>query len=258
MDPNRVREYYDGFLRSRMLNYRLYANARLDRAIERISPFVGTESNVLDIGCGIGIVTAKVAARASRGHVWGIDLGHENIWYAKQTIRKSNLTFLEADVVADFEVIRKKLSVKMDVVTMVDVIEHIPVEARPGLLTKIRALCSDDAVLVLTYPSPQYQEFLRVHNPNELQIIDNIVLLEELLNEARMAGFGLKHYSLETVWMRNQYVHCVFQTVASCASASPAGRSIRLISVLGRALENWVLVPCRRHKYITRVFASRK
>jgi len=72
----------------------------------------------------------------------------------------------------------------MDVVTMVDVIEHIPAEARPDLLVKIRALCSDDAVMILTYPSPQYQEYLREYDPNELQIIDNVVLIEELINEA--------------------------------------------------------------------------
>jgi trans-aconitate 2-methyltransferase len=94
----------------------------------------------------------------------------------------------------------------MDVVTMVDVVEEIPAEARPELLVKIRALCSDDAVMVLTYPSPQYQEFLREHDPNELQIIDDIVVLEELLNEARMAGFSLKHYSLESAVNRSGWV----------------------------------------------------
>ncbi len=258
MEPTTVREYYDEFLRSRMVSYRLYGNLRLDRAAERILPLVATDSKVLDIGCGIGIVTGKVAARASRGHVWGIDLGHENIWYASQTIRNPNLTFLEADVVSDFEAIRKQLPAKVDVVTMVDVIEHIPAEARPDLLVRIRSLCGNDAVLVLTYPSPQYQEFLREHNPNELQIIDNIVLLEELLNEARMAGFNLKHYSLETVWMRNQYVHCVFQTVASTTPANPAPRPVRILSAPGRAFKKWVLVPYLRHKYVTRVFASRK
>jgi trans-aconitate 2-methyltransferase len=257
MEPNVVREYYDDFLRSRMVNYRLYGNVRLDRAAERILPFVGTDSKVLDIGCGIGIVTSKVAARARCGHVWGIDLGRENIWYASQTIRNANLTFLEADVVADFEVIRKQLPAKMDVVTMVDVIEHIPAEARPDLLAKIRTICNDDAVMVLTYPAPQYLEFLREHDPNELQIIDNIIPLEELLNEARMAGFSLKHYSLETVWMRNQYVHCVFQTVASIAPASPRAHPIRIISDLSSAFKKWALVPYRRHKYITRIFARR-
>jgi hypothetical protein len=50
---------------------------------------------------------------------------------------------------------------------MLDVIEHIPAEARPDLLVKIRALCNDDAVMVLTYPSLQYQEYLREHNPFE-------------------------------------------------------------------------------------------
>jgi trans-aconitate 2-methyltransferase len=79
MESNTVREYYDDFLRSRMVNYRLYGNLRLDRAAERILPFVGTDSKVLDIGCGIGIVTSKVAARASRGHVWGIDMTAQRI-----------------------------------------------------------------------------------------------------------------------------------------------------------------------------------
>ena len=192
MESNTVREYYDDFLRSRMVNYRLYGNLRLDRAAERILPFVGTDSKVLDIGCGIGIVTSKVAARASRGHVWGIDLGRENIWYARQTIRNANLTFLEANVVTDFEAIRKQLPAKMDVVTMVDVIEHIPAEARPDLLVKIRALCSDDAVMVLTYPSPQYQEFLREHDPNELQIIDNVVLTRGVAQRSTHGGIQLK------------------------------------------------------------------
>jgi trans-aconitate 2-methyltransferase len=132
MESNTVREYYDDFLRSRMVNYRLYGNLRLDRAAERILPFVGRDSKVLDIGCGIGIVTSKVAARASRGHVWGIDLGRENMWYASRTIWNANLTFLEADVVSDFEVVRKQLPAKMDVVTMVDVIEHIPAGGETG------------------------------------------------------------------------------------------------------------------------------
>jgi 2-polyprenyl-3-methyl-5-hydroxy-6-metoxy-1,4-benzoquinol methylase len=241
-----------------MLNYRLYGNRRLERAAERILPLVGAESKVLDIGCGIGMVTSKIAGRARRGHVWGIDLGRENIWYASQTIRNRNLTFLEADVVADFEAVRKQLAAKMDVVTMVDVIEHIPARARPDLLVKIRTLCSDDALMILTYPSPQYQEYLREHDPNELQIIDNVVLIEELINEARTAGFSLKHYSLETVWMRNQYVHCVFQTVASIVPTSHGSRQrIRIISDLGSAFKKFVLVPYRRHKYITRVFANR-
>jgi trans-aconitate 2-methyltransferase len=259
MEPDKVREYYDDFLRSRMVQYRLYGNLRLERAAARILPFVRTDSKVLDIGCGIGLVTAKVAARASRGHVWGFDLSRENIWYASQTIRNANLTFLEADVVTDFETVRKRLPGQMDVVTLVDVIEHIPVEARPDLLVKIRALCSDDAVMVLTYPSPQYQEFLREHDPNELQIIDNVVLIEELVNEARKAGFSLRQYSLETVWMRNQYVHCVFQTVATLGrTIQGSRRRVPVVSALGSAFKKWVLVPYRRHKYITRVFASRK
>ena len=58
--------------------------------------------------------------------------------------------------------------------------------------------------------------------------------------------------------MRNQYVHCVFQTLASITPASPGAGPIRIVSNLSSAFKKWVLVPYRRHKYITRVFRESK
>jgi len=253
-----VRAFYDAFLESRMVQYRLFGNQRIERAAQRIEPYVHPGHRVLDIGCGIGIVTERLAARARGGRVWGIDLSPRNVWYASHTVRKSNVSFFTADALADAEQIRERTGGAFDVITMVDVIEHIPEGERAALLATVRALSAPNAVLVLTYPSPQYQRWLHANRPQELQIIDNVVELPALLAEAGAAGYGLRHYSLENVWMRNQYVHCVLQTDE--AVVRPPRAELTLGEEIGqrvqRATRNAFVLPWRRWRFVTRILKA--
>jgi hypothetical protein len=70
---------------------------------------------------------------------------------------------------------------------------------------------ADDGKLILTYPSPAYQRQLYEQNRSELQIIDEIVEFDALATHAAAEGLFVKHFSLEDVWLSNQYVHCVFE-----------------------------------------------
>lgn len=250
-----VRAFYDEFLESRMVQYRLFGNRRIEQAARRIEPYIHQRHRVLDVGCGIGIVTERIGARARGGRVWGIDLSPRNVWYASHTVRKPNVSFFTADVLGDAEQVRGQTGGAFDVITMVDVIEHIPEGDRPGLFAGLRALSAPNAVLVLTYPSPQYQRWLQANRPQELQIIDNVVELPTLLAEAGAAGYGLHHYSLEDVWMRNQYAHCVLRTDQDVAV--PARDEPTLGKEIGqrvqRATRNALLVPWRRWRFVTRV-----
>ncbi|MGH7646485.1 MAG: class I SAM-dependent methyltransferase [Gemmatimonadaceae bacterium] len=250
-----VRAFYDEFLESRMVQYRLFGNRRIERAAERIEPYIRRTHRVLDVGCGIGIVTERIAARAHDGRVWGIDLSPRNVWYASHTVRKSNVSFFTADVVNDGGAIRDRTGAAFDVITLVDVIEHIPDAERAGLFASLRGLSAPNATLLLTYPSPQYQRWLQRNRPQELQIIDNVVELPTLLAEAGAAGYALRHYSLEDVWMRNQYVHAVLQTDAEVAA--PARTQPTLGQEIGdrvqRATRRAFLVPWRRWRFVTRV-----
>jgi hypothetical protein len=72
----------------------------------------------------------------------------------------------------------------------------------------VGSVMSNDATVVLTFPSPQYQRYLRAENPRDLQIIDEVIELADLLALANDTGFTLRHFSLEDVWFKNQYVHC--------------------------------------------------
>lgn len=200
-------------------------------------------------------MTERIAARARAGRVWGIDLSPRNVWYASHTVRKSNVSFFTADVLSDAGQIRERTGAAFDVITMVDVVEHIPEADRPALFAGLRALSAPNALLVLTYPSPQYQRWLHDNRPQELQIIDNVVELPALLAETGAAGYGLRHYSLEDVWMRNQYAHCVLHTDESVAA--PARGDATLGREIGqrvqRATRNAFLLPWRRWRFVTRV-----
>jgi len=251
----KVRAFYDEFFESRMVQYRLFGNRRIELAARRIEAYVQPGDRVLDAGCGIGIVTERIGERARGGRVWGIDLGGRNIWYASHTVRKSNVSFFTSDILTDAGEIRERTGGEFNVITLVDVIEHIPETERPGLFVSLRGLSAPGALLILTYPSPQYQRWLQRNRPQELQIIDNIVELPTLLAEAGAAGYSLRHYSLEDVWMRNQYVHCVLQTDdALVAPARPEqSLGIKIGERVQRATRKAFVLPWRRWKFVTRI-----
>lgn len=257
MDSAEVKSFYDDFLESKMLDYRIRGNPRIDKATERILDYVHSSSHVLDVGCGIGITAERVADELEGGHVWAFDISERNIWYARQTVERSNATFFAADVSGDKHAIREQLSGAVDVVTLVDVIEHIPQEKHAQLFSFFRSLMSDRSFIVLTYPSPQYQRHLIENDPDELQIIDQVIKREELIKAAQSAGFSLRHFSLEAIWKRNQYVHCVLQLDDSLGEPriSSSGLLKKIQSRLSAAWKRRVLHPIRRWKYVDRVFS---
>jgi hypothetical protein len=165
------------------------------------------------------------------------------------------VSFFRADILADAGQVRERTGGAFNVITLVDVIEHIPEAERPGLFVRLRELSAPNALLILTYPSPQYQRHLRRSKPQELQIIDNVVELPTLLAESGAAGYSLQHYSLEDVWMRNQYVHCVLQT--DDALVEPARPEPTLGREIGervqRATRKAFVLPWRRWKFVTHV-----
>jgi len=189
--------------------------------------------------------------------VWAFDISERNIWYARETVDHPNVTFFSADILEDKQRIRERLTDDIDVVALVDVIEHIPQDDHSELFEFFRSIMSDQSYVVLTYPSPQYQRHLKENDPEELQIIDQVIEREELVETAQAAEFSLRHYSLETVWKHNQYVHCVLQTDGSLGDP-PSESPTFLEKIQNRIQASWkhrVLIPIRRWRYIDRVFS---
>ena len=255
-NANEVRDFYDEFLLSRMLSYRLHGNLRIEKATARALDYVKPTSAILDIGCGIGIASEQMALLATEGHVWACDIGGKNVWYASQTIALPNVEFRVIDVLHDIDAVKKWLPRPVNLITLFDVIEHLPLEEHLSLFQNLRGLMAEEASIVLTFPSAGYQRYLQKTNPKELQIVDEIVELPHLLSLADKVGLRLKHFSVEDIWMKNQYTHCVLSTSTEVVDIIPPPVPLlqRAVRRVKNGLDRRFLLPLRRRKYVDHVF----
>gem|GEM_PF-1848924 len=246
-DTDSHREFYDEFLTDRMVDYRLHGNLRIDRAIGLVTPHVQPFSRVLDIGCGIGLATEKVAAAANRGRVWACDLSPANIQFARATVKRQNIEFFACDVLNDFDTVRSRVDEPLDIVMMVDVLEHLPLSAQTALFEGIGELLAKNALVLLTFPSPAFQEYLRTHKPERLQPVDEDLPAGWLERLAEASGTRLQRYEAIDVWMSEQYVHCVLSRGRTLVQRTP-GLAERVLGRARNVLRRRVLWPVRRQR----------
>lgn len=258
-DFSTISKFYDDFLRGRMLSYRLNGNLRIEKACTFIESYVHSQSCVLEIGCGIGIITEFVASIAREGQVWACDLSPENVWYANKTIEKKNIHFFVADVITHFDQLEQQIQQSLDLILMVDVIEHLPLDSHATFLHNLKKLLKPEGVILFTYPSSYYQEFIRVHKPQELQPIDEIINIAHMIQLAKQIDMAICNYTLIDVWKSKQYVHCSFQTVDINRPIRTPTLSISLkVKHIIRRIGKKLLYRYRRYKYVIKPFKDVK
>ena len=251
MSTSETRAFYDAFFRSTMLQYRLRGNERLDRAASLILPHVSSVSRILDLGCGIGMTAERMARKARRGHVWATDISEKNIAYARRTVRPSNVSFFVADAVEDFEAVKRHVQEPLDLVTLVDVIEHVPEVVRPRFIQNVASLLRPGGRCILTYPNPANLNSIQEEQPEALQLVDNAVPLAALASEAEAAELTVTYFALASVWKTNDYVHCVLERNPQTL---PLPRTPgRVARQAWAGLKRRILLPWRRRRYVKRV-----
>lgn len=134
---------------------------------------------------------------------------------------------------------------------MVDVIEHLPPDSYEGLLNNLNQVTSDRAKLILTYPSPEYQVYLQQNNPEELQIIDEVIEINALIQLALKYGFNLEYFTYIDVWKINQYIHCVFGKKLSCTPVTQVNQKEKIRRKIKR-YKSKLLLPFLKVKYSDR------
>lgn len=249
-----VKQFYNEFTDTRMFQYKLYGNPRIDQAVSLITNYVESDSKILDIGCGIGIVAEQIAAQLKQGRILACDLAENNIKYARNTVDSEKIEFLNVNVVENFAAISTKLSEPVDLVTIVDVIEHLPPNSYEELFANLSQVSSDRAKIILTYPSPEYQIYLQQNEPEELQIIDEVVEISSLIQLARKSGFNLEYFSYIDVWQHNQYIHCVFAKQLSCIPKEQS--TLTKIKEKLKRYKSKLLLPYLKAKYSKRSFKN--
>jgi SAM-dependent methyltransferase len=195
--------YYDKDV-TRALRDWVYGNPRISAAIERCKKWLPQENGrILDVGCGIGTSSFAFAQAAPAVEVLGVDISPDRISVAKRLFEKERISFSVSDMTVP------PAGGPYDLVTMIDVYEHIPRDDRGDFHQVLDACLATTGVFVMTCPSPFHQQYLTDHEPGGLQIVDETITLDDVRRLAADVRGTVLCYELVDVWMTNQYLHVV-------------------------------------------------
>lgn len=158
--------------------------------------------NVLEIGCGIGTLTKLIAKYVKKGSLVATDISDESIEIAKKRISntKNNIELLVSDMTTFSH------SKKFDFVVLPDVLEHIPIEQHNNLFKIIAAHTHDNSIILINIPHPKALDYLRIHSPEKLQVIDQSISAKQLMDTAYLHDFELINYKSYSIFNKeNDY-----------------------------------------------------
>jgi len=203
MEPSRdSREFYNAFSGEVLLEDFRRLNLRQVAVRELCREFVPRGARVLEIGCGVGINAKFLQSIASR--VVGVDISDRNIEVAREYAAAPNTEFKLLDVLHAEEDLAAMGP--FDAVVLPDVIEHVPAELHARLFATIERVLAVPGRVIATYPSPEYQEYLRKNDPKALQLVDETIELADILRHTSLRPC---YFRYKDVWHKNQYVHLV-------------------------------------------------
>lgn len=125
--------------------------------------------SLLDVGCGDGRFLYEVRKMFPHVDLTGIDMSEKAVGFAK--IFNPDTHYITGDV-AD----RNIRGMKFDIITAIEVLEHIAVEKLPGFLEALHFFLESKGALIITVPSKN----VRVRSKHYQHF--DLVLLREILN----------------------------------------------------------------------------
>jgi len=166
-----------------------------------------TNSNVLEIGCGIGTVSNLILKYITDGSFVGLDISPESI----QAAKSFNAFHKKAEFMVN-DMSSFTHSTKFDFIVFPDVLEHIPVEQHANIFETVAKLSAPDATILINIPEPNCLNWARETHPEKLQIIDQALSMQDLLNHTYPYGFKL--YSMNPYALQydvNEYLSIIFK-----------------------------------------------
>ncbi len=199
MKQNEISEFYDEYVQRQT---KTGANERLISLYKRLlNGGLNTDSKVLELGCGVGIFTKLLAKKVKNGIIEAVDLSAKSVAVAKNELKyRKNIHFDVADVVE-----YKPKNSDFDMITLMDVIEHIPLEHHAELFRNLAEIATEKTNILINIPNPQYIGYARINHPESLQVIDQEVELFTLMQHLEKNGLELVYFEKYGIWEQDDY-----------------------------------------------------
>lgn len=198
MENSEISDFYDQYAKRQI---KTGANERLISLYRRAKKAgLNQNSNVLELGCGVGIFTRLLAKTVTKGHIEAVDLSPKSVELASSLLKNKNLYFQVGNAV----IYQPKHS-SFDFITLMDVIEHIPLEKHSELFQNLASIARENTLILINIPNPRYIEYLRQNQPESLQIIDQPVELPQLVHPLETAGLEIIQFEKYSIWVEEDY-----------------------------------------------------
>ncbi len=190
-------------------------------------------SSVLELGCGIGMMTSLMKRKINQGKIHAIDISEASIAYGKKHFATPNITFSTQDITA-FETTLKT----PDFITLIDVLEHIPLEMHAALFQRISAVMGMNSLFLINLPNPEYIAHDIALEADSLQVIDQPVPFASLIQQLDDAGLELMQYEKYGLWHHDEYQWFVLRTKRAFKEES-IDSSLSFYQKIQRKIKRW-------------------
>jgi 2-polyprenyl-3-methyl-5-hydroxy-6-metoxy-1,4-benzoquinol methylase len=226
MDPQHYREvtaYYDARVQGKVLDF-VNKNPRIEAAVATLAEWAPAKpTRILEIGCGIGATTWRMARAWPHAEVIGADVSPLSIKTARSCFHRVNLAYVEGMIEPG------ALKGKFDLVVLMDVYEHVPLSERPSLHAVLDSLLSEESRVFLSFPTPTLQNFGRLHDASGMQPIDEDVRPGDMLALAAATHTRLMYFREVGIWRYGDYAHAVlgrYRELAEVARRKPRPKGL--------------------------------
>ncbi len=247
-----IATFYDSFS-DRLVSGYVTGNPRLSQALDfATSNLPADAKSILEVGCGVGETTDHLCSFRTDLTAVGVDISPENVRTATRLFAAKTRAHFEVN-----DLTSPVAGGPFDVVTLLDVYEHIPAAERPRFHANLRQSMGPKSRLIVTCPSFLHQQHLHNTEPQGLQIVDETIGPAELLQLANDLGGHLTHLHYESVWRTNDYVYAVIDR-AMTYQWKPKAKGFRRWSTKLFKLVNKTPVggPARRARHVKRTLAA--
>jgi 2-polyprenyl-3-methyl-5-hydroxy-6-metoxy-1,4-benzoquinol methylase len=214
-----ARRYYEGFSLAVGLRDWLVPNARHEQLKLYIADLLHGRRNlrIADVGCGAGVMAAHLRRY---GEVTGVDFSGPAIEAARKLAPGVVFISGSLDALPPGE--------RFDVITLFDVLEHIPRDERSEFLVTLRKCLTDEGTLFMSTPFPAFTHHRRINKDDTLQIIDEEIELPQVTAEAALAGLQLLKFEAYDVFRGSPEYQIMVFTTERHPGGPPVLRSPRL------------------------------
>lgn len=199
MKQKDISDFYDKFVQRQL---KIGANERLISLYKRLLNLgLKEDSKVLELGCGVGIFTKLLSKKISTGILEAVDLSEKSVAVAKEELKGKRNVFLDVADVVKYD----PKNLDFDFITLMDVIEHIPLDQHEELFGNLVKICTDKTQIAINIPNPQYIGYARIHHPESMQVIDQEVHLFPLMQHLEKHSLEMTYFEKYGIWEEEDY-----------------------------------------------------